>query len=122
MRTVLGGTGIAISAQSKKIDLAVEFSLFVTGRSCQTSLYGVCGGQPARHSAWRDPLLNQLSNQFFANTLASLETAYVRPRYPGYIALQRNAGLHIIDFLRGGMAADRALDRMEQLYRQSLAQ
>jgi multiple sugar transport system substrate-binding protein len=121
VRTILGGTGIAISAHSAMIDLAVEFSLFVAGRVCQTSLYGVCGGQPARHSAWRDPLLNRLSNCFFANTLASIETAYVRPRYPGYIALQRKAGLPIIDFLRGGITADRALEHVEQLYRRSLA-
>ncbi|MGH9342999.1 MAG: extracellular solute-binding protein, partial [Terriglobia bacterium] len=88
LRTVLGGTGIAVSSGCVHVREAIEFSLFVSGRDCQTHLYGMCGGQPASKSAWRDPLLNRISGGFFERTLASVESACVRPRYPGYIALQ----------------------------------
>lgn len=122
MRTVLGGTGIAVSAQCTRMNLAVDFCLFVSGRECQPYLYGICGGQPASRSAWHNPLLNQVSNGFFEDTLASVETAYVRPRYPGYIELQRAAGAPIIEFLRGGTTAVHALERVEGLYRKSVSQ
>ena len=121
MRTVLGGTGIAVSAQSTNISSAVEFCLFVAGRECQANLYGICGGQPARRSSWNNSLLNHVSNGFFENTTASIETAYVRPRYPGYVALQRAAGLPIVEFLRGGSTTVHALERVEELYRKSVS-
>ena len=49
----------------------------------------------------------------------SVETAYVRPRYPGYIALQRSGGAPIIDHLRNSTTATQALEGVEELYRQS---
>jgi multiple sugar transport system substrate-binding protein len=119
MRTVLGGTGIAVSAQCKHIEAAVLFCCFVAGRQCQGRLYGICGGQPASRSAWCDPLLNQISNGFFERTRASLLTAYVRPRYPGYLALQRSGGKPITEYLRHGTTPIKALESIEQLYRRS---
>ena len=92
MRTVLGGTGIAISVGCNDVDLALEYSLFTSGQTCQGTLYGMCGGQPARRSSWNDSLLSQISDGFFMRTSASIETAYVRPQYPGYVGLQERAG------------------------------
>ena len=76
-----GARALPSPLDAKHPALALEYSLFVAGRTCQRTLYGVCGGQPARCSAWHDPLLNQISDDFFLRTAASLETAYVRPRY-----------------------------------------
>lgn len=121
LRTVLGGTGIAVSAASAHLREAVEFGLFVSGRDCQRHIYGICQGQPAGDSAWRDPVLNSISNGFFERTIATIETALVRPRYPGYVALQRDAGEPIAACLRGEIVAVRALERLDNLYRQSLA-
>jgi multiple sugar transport system substrate-binding protein len=120
LRTVLGGTGIAVSAQCAHAKVAVDFCLFVTAPSCQSHLYGVCGGQPASRSAWHNPLLNQISNGFFERTVASVQTAYQRPRYSGYIALQRSAGVPVIEYLRRQTTAVHALQQLEDLYRQSL--
>lgn len=120
-RTVLGGTGIAVSAACARREEAIAFCLFVAGRDCQSHLYGVCGGQPASNAAWHNPLLNQISGNFFERTLASIESAYVRPRYPGYIALQKAAGGAIARFLQGEAAAAQTLENLDNLYRQSLA-
>lgn len=120
MRTVLGGTGLAISTRCAHTKLALEYSLYVAGRTCQSKLYGVCGGQPARRSAWQDPELNCLSDEFFQRTLSSIETACVRPRYAGYAGFQEKAGLPIAGYLRGGGSGDGALDELDALYRASL--
>jgi multiple sugar transport system substrate-binding protein len=120
MRTVLGGTGIAISAECNETALALDYSLFVAGRLCQTTLYGICGGQPARRSAWRDPLLNQITDDFFLRTAASIETAYVRPRYPGYVALQERAGELIAEYCKHLQNAREVIEQIDALYRSSL--
>lgn len=122
LRTILGGTGIAISTRCANQEAALAFSLFVAGRECQAHLYGICGGQPASASAWRDPLLNQVSSEFFNRTRASIQNAIVRPRYPGYIALQGAAGVPIADYLQHEISADTALQRIDALYRQSMAE
>jgi multiple sugar transport system substrate-binding protein len=120
LRTVLGGTGIAVSAKCVHAKAAVDFCLFVTGHHCQTHLYGVCGGQPASNSAWHNSLLNRISNDFFDRTLATIQSACVRPRYQGYVALQRAAGIPIVEYLRHQTTATHALQRLDDLYRQSL--
>ena len=120
MRTVLGGTGIAISAGSKNIALALQYSLFVAGRTCQRTLYGLCGGQPARRSAWRDPLLNQITDDFFSRTATSIETAYVRPRYRGYVGLQECAGETIAEYCKYRGNARNSLEQIDTLYRATL--
>jgi len=121
LRTILGGTGIAISVQCKHADIATEFSAFVTGPACQTHLYGICGGQPASKTAWYDPLLNSISNNFFERTRSSIETAIVRPRYAGYIALQAAAGKTIAAHFHGELSMGQAVDQIEDLYRCSLS-
>lgn len=120
MRTVLGGTGIAIPAGCKNTTLALEYNLFVAGRTCQRTLYGICGGQPARRSAWHDPLLNQITDEFFSRTAASIETAYVRPRYPGYVGLQERAGEAIVEYCRHHGNTQKTIEEIDALYRASL--
>jgi multiple sugar transport system substrate-binding protein len=120
IRTVLGGTGIAISADCKDTALALEYSLFVAGRTCQRTLYGISGGQPARRSAWHDPLLNQITDDFFLRTSASIETAYVRPRYSGYVGLQERAGEAIVEYCKHRGNTQQVLEQMDTLYRASL--
>jgi multiple sugar transport system substrate-binding protein len=119
MRTVLGGTGLAISESSLMPDIALEYGLYVAGKTCQSTLYGVSGGQPARRSAWKNPVLNLLTDGFFERTLPSLETAYIRPKYHGYIALQEKAGIPIASYLKNGGSPTQAVDQIDILYRES---
>jgi multiple sugar transport system substrate-binding protein len=121
LRTILGGTGIAISAHRQHTDVATEFCAYVAGSDCQTRLYGICGGQPASKTAWHDPLLNSISNSFFERTRSSIETAIVRPRYAGYIALQAAAGETIAAHFHGELSVGQVVDQIEDLYRCSLS-
>jgi multiple sugar transport system substrate-binding protein len=121
MHTVLGGTGLAISKSCAISAIALEYSLYVSGRICQGTLYGVCGGQPARRSAWGNDALNQLTDGFFQRTLSNIQRAFVRPRYSGYVWLQEEAGVPIIKYLREGGNAGLTLDHIDAMYRASLA-
>jgi multiple sugar transport system substrate-binding protein len=120
MRTVLGGTGIAISAGCENPSMALEYGRYIAGKSCQRTLYGICGGQPARRSAWDDAGLNQLTDNFFHRTAASIENAYVRPRYRGYVGLQERAGEVVAEFCKHRGSPRRALERIDGLYHASL--
>lgn len=120
MRTVLGGTGLGISKSCATAEIALRYSLYVSGRTCQSKLYGVCGGQPARRSAWMNEELNRLTDGFFYRTLPSVERAYVRPRYAGYVQLQEAAGIPIATYLQEGGNAESVLDQIDAMYRASL--
>jgi multiple sugar transport system substrate-binding protein len=120
MRTVLGGTGIAVSRKCASVKEAVSYSLFVADPLVQRDLYGPTGGQPSARLAWDDPLLDQSSNGFFSATRSSIESAYVRPRYRGYIPLQERAGVYVARYLQGQIGAHAALNAINERYRDSL--
>jgi multiple sugar transport system substrate-binding protein len=65
--------------------------------------------------------LNKVTHGFFVNTLECMESAFVRPRYDGYVPLQGWAGQPITHYLRGEMTAEAALESIEARYRQSLS-
>ncbi|MGH9434576.1 MAG: extracellular solute-binding protein [Terriglobia bacterium] len=119
LRTVLGGTGIAISSHCAAIETAVDYIKEVAGADWQRTLYGLSGGQPARRSAWRDETLNQIAHGFFKQTLDSMEHAYLRPRYAGYIEFQEQAGVPMVNYLRGGGSTASVVEDINALYRQS---
>jgi multiple sugar transport system substrate-binding protein len=120
LRTVLGGTGLAISTQCANVNAAIDFLVYAAGETCQRTLYGLSGGQPAHRQAWLDETLNRVATNFFRDTLDCLDAAVVRPRYNGYIGLQEQAGHPIIRFLQGNGSAPSVLAGIDALYRQSL--
>lgn len=121
LRTVLGGTGLAISSRCAHVNAALDYLRYVAGEDCQRTLYGLSGGQPAHRQAWQDETLNRVTNGFFRDTLACLDAAFLRPRYDGYIGLQAQAGHPIVAFLKEGGSAHSLLAQIDSLYRQSRA-
>jgi len=96
----LGGVGIALSKYCKNLDIALDYAKWVTGSLCQSTIYSLGGGQPANIKAWNDDLLNSLSNNFYRNTICTLENAFVRPRYSGFHHFQTHTGRLLQAFLR----------------------
>lgn len=123
MCTVLGGTGMAISARcspvKQRLEPALEYLTCLAGWEWQRTLYGRNEGQPARLSAWQDETLNRVADGFFERTLESAGRAYVRPRYAGYIGFQERAGAPVVEYLRAGGSARDALDKVNVFYRRS---
>jgi multiple sugar transport system substrate-binding protein len=120
LRSTLGGTGLAISAGCRHPELAAEYVQYVASSRCQRMLYFESGGQPGHRQAWLDKTVNAVSFDFFQNTLPVLERAYLRPRYPGYLHFQDQAGCVVHQFLREGGEARRVLARLNEIYRESM--
>lgn len=117
--TVLGGTGIAVSAFTKAPEVAVDYAFWIAGAECQKGLYTASGGQPGHAAAWEDDVCNALTGNFFRNTRATLESAWVRPRYDGYMQLQDRAGHIVHAGLRGEATESQTLDALDAAYRES---
>jgi multiple sugar transport system substrate-binding protein len=120
LRSTLGGTGLAISQRCQNIDVAVAYTEFVASQECQKGIYYSSGGQPACRLTWQDASINSNCNQFFSNTLSTVEEAYLRPRYNGYLYFQDHAGDEIHKFLRGKGDPQHVFRKMEDLRQRSL--
>ena len=107
LRSTLGGAGIAVSAQCKHRDTAVAYAAQVASPLTQRTLYVSSGGQPGHRAAWVDEETNRTTNNFFANTLPTLDAAWVRPRWPGFIAFQDAASVIVHNYLRSHEANER---------------
>lgn len=120
LRSIVGGTGLAVTAQCAAPELAINFALYCAGAEVQSGLYAEAGGQPARREAWESVEANRVSGGFFAACLASHESALLRPRYDGYVPLQEEAGIPLQRYLRGEVTRAAAWEEINQRYRQSL--
>ena len=93
---------------------ALAYAEFVACPRIQKTLYAQSGGQPSHRAAWLDPILNAATNNFFANTLPTLDAAWVRPRFPGFIQFQDVASKLVHDYLIRGGAEPEVLARMNE--------
>lgn len=119
-RSTLGGAGLAISAHSAHKEIAAKYARYVAGETCQMTLYFDSGGQPGNLVAWKSPEVNRRSNYFFMNTLATLESAYLRPRFFGYIPFQDQAAPIVHNYLTSGGEAKSCLSTISKVYRAQL--
>lgn len=120
LRSTLGGTGLAIAQRCEQNDIALAYVQFVTEPHTQRGMYTTSGGQPGHRAAWTDPDLNAACDDYFARTLPTLDAAYVRPRYDGYIPFQDHVGLVVHHYLREGGKPRSVLAELNQLYRDSM--
>ncbi len=93
--TQLGGTGIAISKKSAHRDEAVAYAKWLASPQHQRGTYVRDGGQPGSLAAWTDPQVDSEAGGFFSGTLETLRTAYVRPRFDGFVRFFEAAGIEI---------------------------
>ena len=91
-----------MSASSRRPEEAARYAAYVNDPVIQRTLYLENGGQPGHRGAWLDPHANDLSNGFFADTLATHDNAYLRPRYDGYLHFQDEAAPRVHAFLQHG--------------------
>lgn len=118
--TVLGGTGIAVSARCAHPEVAVDYAIWIAGAECQKGLYFASGGQPAHAAAWEDDTCNAASRDFFRRTRATLDTAWLRPRHDGYMGFQDAGGAIVHACLRGEATVAATLAALDAAWRESL--
>ena len=120
LHTVLGGTGLAVSAACENKETAVKFAEYAVSPLIQRTLFFEAGGQPGHRGAWLDEECNRRSLDFFKDTLRTLDESYLRPRYSGYLYFQDHAGSYVREYLMNGGNPAEALENMNTLYRKSM--
>ena len=115
LRSTLGGAGLAVSRATAHLDPAIEYARFAASSAIQSTLYVDAGGQPGHRDAWIDDEVNRRSNRFFSSTLPTLDAAYVRPRFPGYLDFQDAAAPVVHRYLSTGGDAREVIQKLNCL-------
>ena len=115
-RSTLGGTGLSISSRCRHKEIAAEYATYVAGTDCQRTLYFESGGQPGHRAAWLDDAVNERSSHFFQATLPTLDAAFLRPTFSGYIPFQDHAAPVIHKYLQTGGNEKNVLTELDHLY------
>jgi multiple sugar transport system substrate-binding protein len=118
--SLLGGAGIAVSASAGDLHAARAFAFWVSSADAQRGVYFDAGGQPGNADAWGDDRLNEETLGFFRNTRATLDGAYVRPRFAGYIEFQDAVSPWVNQAMRGELSDGDLLSRTNDLAAQLL--
>jgi multiple sugar transport system substrate-binding protein len=111
----LGGAGIAVSAQTAHPDLAVAHAFWLASGNVQRGAYYAAGGQPAHLAAWDDDALNADALDFFRSTRRTLDGAWVRPRFDGWLDIQDQVGTLINRALRRELADEACLAAADEV-------
>jgi multiple sugar transport system substrate-binding protein len=114
LRSTLGGAGLAISAKCAHKEIAARYAQYVAGANCQRTLYFYSGGQPGHRGAWLDDEVNRAANNFFKSTVATLDAAYLRPRFNGYLYFQQQGSRIVHSYLIAGGDERAALRELTQ--------
>ena len=117
--SALGGTGIAVSARSRNVPEALDFAYWIAGADVQSGPYAAAGGQPAHAAAWSAPAVNRPVANFYLETRATLEGAWVRPRHNGYMSFQNAAAARLNEALRSGEDGRRLIAELNAMFGRS---
>ena len=118
-QSTLGGTGLAISTGCQSLEVARGYAMFSASPLIQRTLFFENGGQPGHRRAWTDAEVNRRSRNYFRNTLPALDRAYLRPRFPGYLHFQDQAGAPIRQYLIHGGAGAQVLAELKRLFQEA---
>jgi multiple sugar transport system substrate-binding protein len=117
--SVLGGTGIAVTRRAKDRLGEIEPHLSrLMDPTVQATLVPDNGGQPSVRTAWNSPSVNNASGNFYNNTLETLETAWVRPRWLGWNTFQYKGSAIIRDALLHQTSAAAAVNNITIAYKE----
>lgn len=114
--SVLGGTGIAVTRSCADLDAARLQLVRLVSEDVQVRRYAELGGQSANRRAWRDTPADDSAGGFYSATRRTIEAAWVRPRFAGYVEFQGAASSLLRDGLRRGDGARVILADVERAF------
>jgi multiple sugar transport system substrate-binding protein len=117
--SVLGGTGVAVSCRVAREDIPAARAHLrrLLAEPVQAGLVPRAGGQAALRAAWESDAVNAACGDFYRPTRATLDQAWVRPRFPGWIAFQDQGSAIVREGLRGRTAPGEILRELQVAFR-----
>ena len=98
---LLGGAGCSVTRSCRDLDAAAVYLRWLHAPAVMKGEYFEHGGQPGSRAAWEDADVNAASNDFFRNTLQTLDKSYLRPTFHGFVPFFEHAGIATNAFLKG---------------------
>jgi multiple sugar transport system substrate-binding protein len=114
--SVLGGTGVAITRSAVELGAAAALIRILLSDEVQIGLYAELGGQSSARQAWQHPGADAAGGGFYRATLATVEQAWVRPRFTGFPEFQTTASALLREGLLAGQPHARLVRRVNDLY------
>jgi multiple sugar transport system substrate-binding protein len=114
--SVLGGTGLAVTRSAVELGAAAALVRTLLSDEVQVGLYAELGGQSSARLAWEHPGADAAGGGFYRSTLATVEQAWVRPRFAGYPEFQTAASAVLREGLLAGEAPARLVRRVNELF------
>lgn len=113
---LLGGAGCALTHSCRHTDAAMTYLRFLHAPDYQRGDYFDHGGQPGSRGAWNDARVNAASNNFFRDTLETLDKAYLRPRFDGFVDFFEPAGHLVHAMLTGDASREATIRDLQETY------
>lgn len=117
--SALGGAGLAVSSKTNHAAACMTYAEFTASPAIQRGIFLEAGGQPGHRSVWIDEGINARNNQFFKNTLPTLDRAITRPQYHGYMYFQDHGSPVVHDGVTGKVSITETLEKLNAIYRES---
>ena len=117
--SVLGGTGLAVSAPRRPDPAGVRaFLAAFLAPDVQAGLVPAHGGQPAQAAAWDSAAVDHAWGGYYRAVRRSLDAAWVRPRADGWIALQDHGSALVRAVITGQVRAHETIKVINANYRE----
>lgn len=114
--STIGGTGLVITRRCRPTPALLDHLRWLLGDRAQSGHIPQHGGQPAMRAAWQDPDVNAATGGFFERTLVTIDDAWVRPRFAGYVPLQTHASALIRAAVAGEIPRDDVVSGLDALF------
>lgn len=114
--SILGGTGIAITNKCHVTNELLLYLKKLLSSDVQNTFIPEYNGQPSFKSAWKNTDVNQRVNHFYHHAYTTVDNAYLRPRYAGYIDFQDAAAQLIRKGLTNRTSSKQMVKEINLLY------
>ena len=114
--STLGGTGIAVTRRTKPSAELLDHIAWLLSPEAQLRFIPGHDGQPSARTAWTDREVNAAAGNFYANTLSTIQSAWVRPRFAGYVPVQTAASELVRRAVAGTLSSSDALEQIADLF------
>jgi multiple sugar transport system substrate-binding protein len=119
--STIGGTGIAVSRRCEVTPELLQHLRYLVSAEAQTRFIPQHDGQPSSRMAWLEPAVNAASNNFYRDTLTTIEQSWVRPRFRGFTRCQSLASDVVRRAIAGQLTSDDALVAIDAIFADALS-